>query len=235
VSDLRSAAELKDVADPAWPDLRELLGRTDGHQSAEILPVTPEAGEEALHRIQVSAGSYLGALALHTGGVLVAGGWVRVLGGGFPERGLPSLAEANPALGRRGGPAPPLLVGYDVLGGRFEVNGSDPAAGGRPGEPGQVCYFEPESLEWKLLKTPDRVFGHSMWLRFLMLGNLTDFYWTLQWPGWEDDIAGLRHDEGMSFYPPLPTLKGAEEIAAADRRAVPVGELFSLYEDLRNA
>ena len=233
MSDLRPVSELKHVADPAWPELEELLGRTDGHQTAEVLPVAPEAGEETLRRLQVSAGSYLGALALHTGGVLVDHGWVRVLGGGCPELGLPSLAEADPALAERRRPAPALLVGYDVLGGRFEINGSDPAADGRPGEPGQMCYFQPESLQWKLLETPRRVFGHSMWLRFLILGDLTDFYGTLRWPGWEDDVAALRLDQGMSFSPPLPTLDGAEEIAAADRRPVPVRELFALYEEYR--
>jgi hypothetical protein len=44
-------------------------------------------------------------------------------------------------------------------------------------------------------------FGHSVWLRFFILGDLADLYWPLQWPGWQDDIADLRGDEGMSCYP----------------------------------
>ena len=231
---LRSAGELAQVSEPAWPRLERDLRRDDGHQTAEILPVAPEAGAQTLYRLQVSAGSDLGALALHTGGVLIGDGWVRVLGGGCPERGLPSLAEANglpaePVLD--GGPAPSLLVGYDVLGGRFEVNGSDPAAEGRPGAPGELCYFQPELLEWKLMKTSRRVFGHGLWLRFMILGDLANFYDPLQWPGWQDDIADLRGDQGMSFYPPLFTLKDADAVAAADRRPVPVTELFSLQRE----
>lgn len=228
----RSIAELTEVAGPAWPELERNLRRTDGCQTAEILSASSEAGAQTLYRLQVTAGSNLGALALHTGGVLIGGGWVRVLGGGCPERGLPSLAEANdlpvdPVAFEPAETAPSLLAGYDVLGGRFEINGSDPAAEGRPGEPGQMCYFQPESLEWKPMG-----FGHSVWLRFLILGDLADFYWPLQWPGWQDDIADIRGDEGMSFYPPLFTLKSADAIAAADRRPASIAELFSLHQEL---
>jgi hypothetical protein len=62
----------------------------------------------------------MGALARHTGGLLVDDGRLRVLGGG-DERGLPSLAQANGLPGDEQPPAA-LMVGHDVLGGRFEVN-----------------------------------------------------------------------------------------------------------------
>lgn len=68
----------------------------------------------------------MGALALPTGGLLVDTGWLRVLGGSGGDRGLPSPPQANDLPGDEQPPAAPL-VGYDVLGGRFEVNGPDPA------------------------------------------------------------------------------------------------------------
>lgn len=72
--------------------------------------------------------SRLGALALHTGGLLVGNGRMRVNGAaatavcGRWHRS--TVSRHQPASGAR-------VVGHDVLGGRFEVNDSDPAAIGR--------------------------------------------------------------------------------------------------------
>jgi hypothetical protein len=90
---VRPIEELVNVDEPAWP---ELLAELEAAPvPIEILPIDGDAGREALYRLQVTARSRLGAMALHTGGLLVEGGWLRVLGGGHPARGLPGLAEAN--------------------------------------------------------------------------------------------------------------------------------------------
>jgi Protein of unknown function DUF2625 len=51
-------------------------------------------------------------MALHTDGLLVDDGWLRVLGRGS-DSGLPSLAEPNELPGNEQPPAG-LMVGYDV-------------------------------------------------------------------------------------------------------------------------
>jgi hypothetical protein len=199
-----------------------------GPAQAEILPVEPAAGAGCLHRIQVTARSWLGALALHTGGVLIDYGWVRVLGGGHPARGLPSLADANrlPAdPADAGGPPAGLLVGFDVLGGQFALNGPDPGALGRPGAPGQMCYFAPDSMEWEAMD----VGGHGAWLHWLVSGRLPRFYEGVRWTGWRDDMPGLALDQGMSTFPPLCTREAQDDIDATSRKPVPISELFSLY------
>ena len=125
---------LTTILDPAWPGLEaELVPNS----RITVLPVSAATGRDSLFRLQVTTRSRLGALALHTGGLLVDDCWLRVLGGGG-DSGLPSLAEANGLPGDER-PPPALLVGYDVLGGRFEVNGADPGIVGRPGNPGDVC------------------------------------------------------------------------------------------------
>jgi len=143
---MRPLAELMAVDDPAWPQLEADLR---GNPQIVILPVTQDAGQDCLYRLQVTARSYLGALAPHTGGLLVDHGWLRVLGVGH-EGGLPSLAHANLAPASAQSPTT-LLVGHDVLGGRFDVNGPDPAAAGRPGRPGDVCYRAADTLHWECL------------------------------------------------------------------------------------
>jgi hypothetical protein len=218
VAGSRSVDDLVAVAAPAWPALQQEL--IEATISLKILPVEWERGCDCLHRLQVTAGSRLGALALHTGGLLVEHGWLRVLGGGEPSRRLWDLAEAN-GLDTPGAVPPTLLVGFDVLGGRFEVTGGDPAAVSRPGAAGELCYFAPDTLRWEPLGV-----GHGSWLSWLAQGGTAQFYTSLRWPGWQDDVAQLVADQGLSTYPFLWTAECQADLARASRRAVPITELF---------
>ena len=77
------------VDDPAWPHLQQALAESD----VIALPVDPERGQRSLWGLQVSAASTMGAVALHTGGIVADHGWVRLYGGGSEH--LLSIAEAN--------------------------------------------------------------------------------------------------------------------------------------------
>ena len=117
---VRSGSELASVEDPAWPELAARFART---KNARIIPISRDAGLKVLNRLQVTARSMLGALALNCGGVILDYGWLRILGGG--GEGLWSLADANQPEGPvPGRPSPgSLVVALDVLGGIFAING----------------------------------------------------------------------------------------------------------------
>lgn len=218
---MRTVEELTAIPDPAWPELeRELLS----NPQITILPIVAAAGQDSLYRLQLTVRSRLGALALHTGGLLVDDGWLRVLGGGG-DRGLSSLAEAN---GLPGDEQPPsaLLVGLDVLGGRFEVNGPDPAASGRPGSAGEVCYFAPDTLEWESLGA-----GHGAWLSWIAAGEIAQFYESLRWPGWQGETSALPLSHGITVYPFLWSREAHQDLAGTTRRPAPMTDLFSLQEE----
>ncbi len=87
---------------------------SQGFTGCPDLSVDARRAMEVLFRLQVTARSTLGALALRCGGVLLDHGWLRLLGGGGDE--LMSLAEANglgePMCAER--PAA-LTVAFDVL------------------------------------------------------------------------------------------------------------------------
>lgn len=217
---MRTIEELTATSDPAWPALEaELLS----NPQITILPIGVRAGRDCLHRLQVTTRSRLGALALHTGGLLVDDGWLRVLGGG--ESGLPSLAEANDLSGDDQPPSA-LMVGYDVLGGRFEVNGADPAVLGRPGNPGDVCYFGPDTLEWESLDA-----GHGAWLSWIAQGGTGQFYEALRWPGWHEEARTLPLSHGITVYPFLWSREAQQDLAGTSRRPAPMAELFSLQDE----
>ena len=174
-------------ADPAWPQLeKELLANPE----ITVLPIVPAAGRESLHRLQVTTRSRMGALALHTGGLLVDHGWLRVLGG------------------------------------RFEVNGPEPATVGRPGRPGEVCYFGPDTLTWESLDA-----GHSDWLSWIAADGTTEFYRSLRWPGWRTETHGLPLTHGITVYPFLWSQEAHHDLSATTRSPAPISELFSLQNE----
>lgn len=221
---MRTAEELMAVAEPAWPHLQRELMAAEG--VLEILPVAPELGRECLFRLQVTARSRLGALALHTGGLLLDYGWLRVFGGGAPDMWFPSIAEVNGLDGTPGEAPPSFAVGFDILGGQFEVNGPEPSEN-RPGGPGEVCYFAPDTLVWEPLG-----FGYGAWLSWLATGATAEFYESLRWPTWREEVEALRLDEGLSVTPFLCTSEAKSDLAATSRRAVPIGEVLALNDSL---
>ncbi|GIF97510.1 DUF2625 family protein [Catellatospora citrea] len=219
---MRPVDELINIAEDAWSEL--LAELTAGAVQVRVL--STDHGPETLRMMQVTTRSRLGAMALHAGGVVLDHGWLRLYGGGHPAEGLPSLAEAN---GFDGGPreAPAsFAVGHDVLGGRYEVNGPVPPED-RPGDPGEVCYYAPESLEWQPLDMP-----YGTWLSWLASGRLDDFYGDVRWPGWQDEARALRLDQGISMYPFLFTAEARQDLAATNRRPIPIDQLMSVHGSL---
>ncbi len=118
----RSVQQLVEIAVPAWPEVVDAVAAAPAQ--VEVLSVERADAERALHRPQVTAASYLGAIVLNSGGLLIDHGWLRILGGGTSQ--LPDVAEASPMpRDEDPEPTPPpwLIVAYDVLGGRFAING----------------------------------------------------------------------------------------------------------------
>lgn len=81
---MRTLNELIDVDGPAWLALGEELGA--GAVPVEVLPADPALAHASLLQLQVTARSYLGAVVLHSGGLLLDDGWLRVLGSPAADR-----------------------------------------------------------------------------------------------------------------------------------------------------
>jgi Protein of unknown function DUF2625 len=217
------------VDQPAWPELQVML--TAGAVSLKVLPAEPSEARRTLVQLQVTTRSVLGALALNCGGLVVDEGWVRVFGGGSAQGAdsLPSLAQVNlfPAdFDPEWHAATSLVVGHDVLGGVFALNGRDPAMAGRPGMAGQMTYFAPDRMQWEPLEI-----SHSAWVSWLLSGRLKKFYEGLRWPGWREETAALSLSHGIAVYPLLWSKEAQENLPATSRAAVPMREILGVAAD----
>jgi len=184
----------------AWPLVKRWID--EATNAVTVLPVDERAGREALAALEVTERSVLGALAVHTGGLAIDHGWLRVHGGPTLPAWRDRLADA-------------FVVGHDVVAGFYAVGRDD----------GEVRYLAPDSLAWEGLEM-----GHSAWVHWALTGDLERYYGNLRWPGWEAEVAELAADEGITLYPPPFTREG-QPVANATRGRAPVGELWDVQQE----
>ena len=211
----RPLVDLINHQEPGWDLVTEWI--REGTNPVRVLPKTPVEAERALLAAQVTTRSALGAILYETGGLLVDGGWLRVLGSGSPllSRSLMDWNQGKLAGG--------LLVADDVIGGFYAIN-----AGAFGSESlGQVFYFAPESLEWQAL---DKTY--SEFLQFCFSGNLEDFYDGVRWPEWQRDVPRLTGDQGVAFFPFLFFQEG-KDVATSKRDVVPIAQLWSFGQEMQ--
>lgn len=202
----RKLNELIVTQDPAINLLEQLV--RDATVPCELLPPGPER-ENALLHVQVTTHSPLGALAYDTGGLIIDDGWLRFLGSGHEK--LPrALHEWNSP--RTDGAF--LLVGDDAAGGFFAING-----GAFGDDLGSVYYWPPDDLEWESLNA-----GFTDVVAAFLSKYLEDFYESLRWSTWREDVKQLSTDRCFFFYPFLWTKEGSLE--GSHRSTVPVSEAW---------
>src|SRR6187551_78008 len=80
---LRPLDELINRSDPGWPFVQQMIDSATN--PVEVLPRDSSKIEEALYQTQVTTRSPMGAVIYTTGGILVDGGWIRILGSGHPR------------------------------------------------------------------------------------------------------------------------------------------------------
>lgn len=215
---MRTLSELLEVADPAWPVVREWIDAASNPVS--VLPPSSSRAD-VLHELQVTVRSPMGAIAYESGGLLVDSGWVRVLGSGHSR--LPrSLTSWNrECQGSDGSPPPFLLVADDLVGGFFAING-----GGLDGPPGAAFYLAPDTLDWEQVAP-----SFSSLLDFFFAGDLEGFYRESRWTTWRADAEAAPGESAFSIYPFL--WAEGPPIEQRSRSLVPVSELWALARTTR--
>lgn len=209
------------VNEQTWNEILRIFN--EGTNSINVLFVDPVRAQNTVSSLQVSENSYIGAIARHSGGVLVDGGWIKLLGSGN-DAVFGDLRSWN-GFGDDIGITPlhgAFMIAYDLAGGFFALNGGCFASGGN-----HVYYFAPDTLEWE-----DTELSYAEFCVWLAKGDLDLFYRTFRWNGWESEIAELEANEAISYYPPLWSEEGSAEHSS--RTAIRVKELWNLYIQQNN-
>lgn len=139
---MRPLDQLINKSEPGWTLVQDWIGKAKN--KVEVLPVDTVKAKDALFKTQVTTRSPMGAIVYSSGGLLVDGGWIRILGSGHDRlnRTLPDWNKGKSF--KEFGEAPAyLLVADDAAGGFFAING-----GGLGSDAGKVYYLSPDNLEW---------------------------------------------------------------------------------------
>jgi hypothetical protein len=129
---MRPVEELINDKEPGWPIVKGWID--SAKNKVEILPANIFDAKHALYYTQVSTRSPMGAIVYHTGGLLIDGGWIRILGSGSTKlkRSLPEWNKGK-AYKEYGMKPSFMLIADDAIGGFFLLNG-----GGLGDDPGKV-------------------------------------------------------------------------------------------------
>lgn len=211
----RPLTELINKQEPGWDLVSDWIKQAKN--SVQVLPKSQARADNALLAAQVTTRSPMGAIVYETGGILVDGGWLRILGSGCPalDRDLMRWNE-----GKQEGF---LLVADDVMGGFYALNGG--AFG--PESVGKIFYFAPDNLRWEATNKT-----YSEFLLFCFSGDLASYYKNLRWKGWEKEVKALTGNQGIACYPFLFTKEG-KNVAKNARKAVPIAELWGMNQNIQ--
>lgn len=212
----RTLTELINTQEPGWELVSDWIKQAKNN--VQVLPKTPARAESALLAAQVTTRSPMGAIIYETGGILVDGGWLRILGSGCPalDRDLMGWNEEK----QQGF----LLVADDVMGGFYALNGG--AFG--PESMGKLFYFAPDNLRWEATNKT-----YSEFLLFCFSGDLAGYYKNLRWKGWQQEVQVLTGNQSIMCMPFLFTKEG-KNVAKNARKAVPIAELWGMNQDIQH-
>lgn len=216
---MKTIEQLVNTKEHAWQEIQDILDQ--GETAYTILPKNDLKAQTTLLQMQITTKSYLGCIAYETGGILFDHGWIKLLGAGNEHVYGDLLFWNGQSQAESGQPviiqplSKVLVVAYDVVGGFFALNG------GGLGELPSIYYFAPDTLEWE-----DTELTYSEFVIWLASGRLNQFYETMRWNGWQDEVDRLSPDRAIHFYPPLWTEEGS--VDTSSKKAMPIAEFWSL-------
>ena len=219
---MRTLEELINKEEPAWDLIQEWL--QEAINSYEVLPRDAKRAETELLNAQITTRSPMGAILYETGGILINGGWIRLLGSGCErlDRGMFQWNKGK-TFEDYGQPPAFLLVADDILGGLFAINGG---AFGQD-DLGQIYYLAPDTLSWEPMNC-----GYSEFVCWTLEGDIDLFYEPYYWEGWQEEVPKLNGNQVFSFFPFLWTKEG-QQIEAVSRKVVPIEESYRLTMDMQ--
>ena len=216
---MKSIDELRKPGNESWLRIQRMAEHAKN--KVEILKPDSAQSSLALVQSQLTTSTNLGSIIYYTGGILVDGGWIRILGSGSKklERSVPDW-NAGKISAMRNTEAFYLLVADDVMGGLFAIKSSSVD---ELENIGQVFYFGPNGLSWQ----PTGL-TYGGFISFCFGGNLKEFYEDFRWKGWQEEISVIDCNSVISCYPLLWTREGLQ--MKANRKLLNIQAQWNFYQ-----
>lgn len=167
-------------------------------------------GERICKDFNVQSDSFLFSVIAYSSGIVI-NNWVRIFGQDSNE--INGVNHFNtlfksyiPGL---------FLVACDVVGGLFAIDTNRISCNHL------MVYFAPDTLEWESIDM-----SYEDFLAWCFYGNIDEFYSSMRWKNWIEDVSHLNINKGFLIYPFL----WAKEcnVENATKHIVPLDEIIKL-------
>lgn len=167
-------------------------------------------GEKTGIELKIQPESLLFTIVSNSGGIII-NRWLRILGNDSDE--IAGVKFYNTRFKKF--TTGLFLVACDVVGGLFamELNCTNSNH--------SIIYFAPDTLEWESLNM-----SYEEFISWCFYGNIDEFYCSMRWKNWLEDVDKLDFNDGYLIYPFL----WAKEcnIETATKHIVPLSEIIEL-------
>jgi hypothetical protein len=216
---MKTIEELTEPGNDSWLSIERMAEHAKN--KVEILPSDSAKASVALLQSQFPTNTKLGSIIYYSGGILIDGGWIRILGSGSKKlpRSVPEW-NAGKISAMRNEEMFYLLVADDVMGGLFAIKASSVA---EIESVGQVFYYGPNSLSWQTTGL-----SYGGFISFCLNGNLKQFYEDFRWKGWQDEVPAIDCNSVISCYPLLWTREGLQ--LKANRKQLAIQSQWNMYQ-----
>ena len=109
-----------------------------------------------------------------------------------------------------------FLVASDVLGGLFAINLNRFDEGNN-----LIWYFAPDTLDWECMDLQ-----YNEFLAWCMQGDIDEFYSTMRWNNWKEDVKNIGINYALLIYPFLWAKEC--DIEMASKKVVSIDELINM-------
>ena len=167
-------------------------------------------GERICKELNIQPESLLFNVIANTSGIVI-NNWMRLLGQDRDE--VNGVIHFNTRFSSYTSGL--LLVACDVVGGLFAIDINRISCNH------QISYFAPDTLEWEPINM-----CYEDFLSWCFYGDIDEFYYTMRWKKWTEDIRDIGINKGVLIYPFL----WAKEcnIENATKQIVPLDEIIEL-------
>jgi hypothetical protein len=208
--------------DSSWWLILDMAVNTGGR--FKILPRNPKNAEHCIIELGQSVASIMGAVTYESGGIIIDGGWLRVLGSGS-EKLKRNIIDWNIGRSYDAGETPGyIMFADDVIGGLYALNGTELG-----GDTGKVYYLPPSTLKWESMGITLHGFMEACFF-----GDLEINYTMTRWNDWQTDCANTTGDEVIFFDPPLWEEQPLN-INNRKRRVISSEKAYTLFLDAAEA
>ncbi len=190
---------------------QEILNITEkSNRNIKILNSNNFNGKEDCEKLRIPSDSVLFSVLVNSNGIIIDD-WIRIWGQSDSMNAgvLYYNSKFKDYISGM------ILVASDVVGGLFAINIT------RFNEKNLIWYFAPDTLEWECLDMK-----YNEFITWTFQGNIDEFYTTMRWKNWKNDVKGIEINKAFLIYPFLWAKEC--DIETASKKIVAIDEIIEM-------